>query len=154
MLSRSEAITDIFTRHGDDAVYITNTGYISRAVYDQYPGNKNIFYMQGSMGLAPCIGLGLAKSTKKDVIVLSGDGALLMHYGITFNIEEARLVNLFVYVLDNGCHESVGSYPCASIPDSIPGVDKIYKITCDGKLDRVKWNCKANTSNVKEFICS
>jgi len=152
MLSRSEAITDIFTKHGNDAVYITNTGYISRAVYDLYPNNKNIFYMQGSMGLAPCIGLGLAKSTKKDVIVLSGDGALLMHYGITFNIEEARLVNLFVYILDNGCHESVGSYPCARLPKVIPGIDDIIKISCDGKLDRVKWNCQENTNNVKKFI--
>ena len=65
MLSRSEVIEDIFLAHGDEAIYITNTGYISRAVYDLFPDMKNIFYMQGSMGLAPCIGLGMAKSTNK-----------------------------------------------------------------------------------------
>ena len=54
MLSRREAINKIFDSH-PDAVFITNTGYISRAVYSEYPNNKNIFYMQGSMGLAPCI---------------------------------------------------------------------------------------------------
>jgi len=86
MLSRKEAINKIFDRHGDDTIYVTNTGYISRAVYNEYPNNKNIFYMQGSMGLAPCIGLGIAMNTDKNVVVLSGDGALLMHLGITHTI--------------------------------------------------------------------
>ena len=45
MLSRKEAINKIFDRHGDDSIYVTNTGYISRAVYNEYPDNKNIFYM-------------------------------------------------------------------------------------------------------------
>ena len=29
MTSRKEAIENIFKTHGDDAIYITNTGYIS-----------------------------------------------------------------------------------------------------------------------------
>ena len=41
MLSRENAIEYIFNRHSE-AVFITNTGYISRAVYDMYPKNKNI----------------------------------------------------------------------------------------------------------------
>ena len=88
MSSRKEAINKIFDEHGDKAIYVTNTGYISRAVYNEYPDNKNIFYMQGSMGLAPCIGLGMAMNTNKNVVVLSGDGALLMHLGITHTIAE------------------------------------------------------------------
>ena len=48
-----------------------------------YPDRKNIFYMQGSMGHAPCIGLGINLNTNKNVVVLSGDAALLMHLGIT-----------------------------------------------------------------------
>ena len=67
MLSRKEAINQIFEEHGDEAIYVTNTGYISRAVYNEYPNNKNIFYMQGSMGMAPCIGLGIAMNTDKDI---------------------------------------------------------------------------------------
>ena len=97
MLNRKEAINKIFEEHGEDAVYVTNTGYISRAVYNEYPNNKNIFYMQGSMGLAPCIGLGMAVNTDKDIVVLSGDGALLMHLGITHTIVEEKLDNLFVW---------------------------------------------------------
>tara|TARA_R100001591_G_C4293498_1_gene168401 strand:+ start:144 stop:608 length:465 start_codon:yes stop_codon:yes gene_type:complete len=152
MLSRKEAINNIFEKHGEDAIYVTNTGYISRAVYNEYPTNKNIFYMQGSMGLAPCIGLGIAMSSNKDVVVLSGDGALLMHLGITHTIAEQNLKNLFVYVLDNGCHESVGGYDCVELKDSSTGITEVIKISNDGKTDRVKLDCKTNTNQVKEFI--
>ena len=153
MLSRAEAIKEIFSIHGEDTVYVTNTGYISRAVYTLYPNKENIFYMQGSMGLAPCIGLGLAMNTDLDVVVISGDGALLMHYGIVFNIKEENLDNLHVYVLDNGCHESVGGYPCAKLPEEIPGITDIYKISNDGKCPRVGIECKENTKMVRRYIC-
>ena len=137
MLSRKEAIHKIFKIHGIDSLYITNTGYISRAVYNEFPSFPNILYMQGSMGIAPCIGLGIALNTRKNVITLSGDGALLMHLGITHTIRDYNLSNLFTYVLDNGCHESVGAYKCSNLENTYPGINKIYKISNDGKLPRV-----------------
>ena len=149
MLNRKEAITSIFGIHGKNALYVTNTGYISRAVYNEYPLNNNILYMQGSMGIAPCIGLGIALNTKKDVVVLSGDGALLMHLGITHTIRDYNLSNLFVYVLDNGCHESVGAYECSKLENTYPGINKIYKISNDGKLPRVGIK---SIENKKHFI--
>ena len=60
MLTRKEAIEYIFDRHGKNTVYVTNTGFLSRAIYNLYPNNKNILYMQGSMGLSPAIALGLS----------------------------------------------------------------------------------------------
>ena len=154
MLSRKEAINKIFDIYGDDAIYITNTGYISRAVYNEYPDNKNIFYMQGSMGMAPCIGLGMAMSSDKDVVVLSGDGALLMHLGITHTIRDESLNNLHIYVLDNGCHESVGEYKCSYLATNgyYPGVTEIIEISNDGKAPRVELGCVDNTNQIKEFI--
>ena len=137
MSSRKRAIEFIFERH-PDAVFVTNTGYISRAVYDMYPKSKNIFYMQGSMGLAPCIGLGMALNTDKEIVVLSGDAALLMHLGITHTIADKELGNLFVYVLDNGCHESVGGFFSSQLEDSYLGIDDIIPITKDGKKGRVE----------------
>ena len=153
MLSRKQAINKIFDKHGD-AIYVTNTGYISRAVYNEYPNNKNIFYMQGSMGLAPCIGLGMAMNTDKDVVVLSGDGALLMHLGITHTIRDENLDNLFVYVLDNHCHESVGKYDCSylALNGYYPGITEIIEISNDGKTDRVELDCETNTKQIKELF--
>ena len=152
MLSRNEAINMIFNRHSYDAIYVTNTGYISRAVYSQYPENKNIFYMQGSMGLAPCIGLGMALNTDKDIVVLSGDAALLMHLGITHTIADENLDNLYVYVLDNGCHESVGGFRCSAMEDNYVGVTEIIKISNDGKKGRVGLDCEINTEQIKELF--
>ena len=152
MLNRQEAIKKIFDLHGDEAVYVTNTGYISREIYDMYPENKNILYMQGSMGLSPAIALGIASNTDKDVIAFVGDASLLMHLGVTHTIRDADLKNLFVYVLDNGCHESVGKYDSANLEESYPGVNEIIKISCDGKKPRVKLSCQDNVENLLEFL--
>ena len=152
MLSRKEAIHKIFKSHGANALYITNTGYISRAVYNEFPSFPNILYMQGSMGIAPCIGLGIALNTRKNVVTLSGDGALLMHLGITHTIRDYNLSNLFVYVLDNGCHESVGSYKCSNLENNYPGINNIYKISNDGKLPRVGINSIENKKRFKTCL--
>jgi thiamine pyrophosphate-dependent acetolactate synthase large subunit-like protein len=151
MSNRENAIECIFDRH-TDAVFITNTGYISRAVYDMYPKNKNIFYMQGSMGLAPCIGLGMAANANKEIVVLSGDASLLMHLGITHTIADRCLDNLFVYVLDNGCHESVGEFWSSQLEDSYLGINEIISIENDGKKDRVKLDAKTNTKQIKDLF--
>ena len=49
MLCRQDVIKDIFHWHGQDSIYVTNTGFISRDVYNFFPNNKKNFYMQGSM---------------------------------------------------------------------------------------------------------
>jgi thiamine pyrophosphate-dependent acetolactate synthase large subunit-like protein len=152
MKSRKDAIREIINRHEDNAVYITNTGYISRAVYNEYPNNKNIFYMQGSMGMAPCIGLGIAMNSDKEIVVLNGDAALLMHLGITHTIRDENLKNLYIYVLDNGCHESVGKYKCSYLEDFYSGITEIIKISNDGKTDRVELSCIKNTNQIKELF--
>ena len=152
MLSREGAIRDIFEAHGEDAIYVTTTGFISRAVYNLFPNNKNIFYMQGSMGLAPAIALGIAEFTKKQVVAINGDGAHLMHLGLTHTIKDCKKENLFVYILDNGCHESVGEQKCSSLEDKYFGVDKIYKISCDGKTPRVKKGFKQNAREIIDLL--
>ena len=151
MNSRKSILKKIVKRH-KKGVFITSTGYISRAMYNLYPKKKNIFYMQGSMGLAPCIGLGMAANTDKDIVVISGDAALLMPLGITHTIVEKDLKNLFVYVLDNECHESVGEFECATLGNSLLGVNRVYKITTDGKKYRVGLDCKKNTKQIKELF--
>ena len=152
MRSRGAAIESIVTRHGQHAIYVASTGYVSRAVYDLYPGWTNILYMQGSMGLAPAIGLGIARSADVPVVVISGDGALLMHLGVTHTIRDQQLDNLFLYVLDNGCHESVGGQPCAGLVYDDPGATEIIKITCDGKPPRVVVSFEQNRRDVEAAI--
>ena len=149
---KTEVIKKIFKEHGPDAVYITNTGFLSRDVYSLFSENKNIFYMQGSMGLSPAIALGVAKNTNKEVVALVGDASLLMHLGATHTIRDEGLDNLFVYVIDNGCHESVGAYPCSRLESSYPGVDKIYKVKNDIKNSRVAISFEDNAKQIKDFL--
>lgn len=154
MKSRSDAIQEILSRHGRDSVYVASTGYLSRAVFGEAFPDYNVFYMQGSMGLAPAIGIGLALCTAKDVVVINGDGALLMSMGTTHTIREHALPNLFHYVLDNGCHESVGGQPCARLETSYPGVTQVLKISCDGRARRVQIEPAENTRLVSQRLYS
>ena len=51
MLSRKENNTVKFSKFMvNKSLYITNTGYISRAVYNQFPSLSNILYMTGKYG--------------------------------------------------------------------------------------------------------
>ena len=77
---RYEAIEDIMS-YVDEELVICNIGFPSRELYEINDRSRN-FYMIGSMGLASSIGLGLALSKPHEkVIVIDGDGSLLMNMG-------------------------------------------------------------------------
>lgn len=102
---------DVMRRIADlapDAALVATTGYTGRelfAVADR-PGN---FYMQGSMGHAASLALGVALSRpQRTVVVLDGDGAALMHLGAMSTIGQQAPENLVHVILDNGVHESTG----------------------------------------------
>jgi phosphonopyruvate decarboxylase len=152
MKARDEAIREILERHGPEAVYVASTGYVSRAVHALAGDDHTVFYMQGSMGLAPAIGLGIALNVSRPVVVLNGDASLLMALGSTHTIRDRAPANLFHYVLDNGCHESVGGQPSAPLEDGYPGVTEIVKVERAGKPPRVAVEPEENTRLVREFL--
>ncbi|WP_170220689.1 phosphonopyruvate decarboxylase [Amycolatopsis cihanbeyliensis] len=86
---------------------VATTGYTSRALYglDDRP---NHFYMPGSMGCAPAIGVGLATASRHPVAVFDGDGALLMRMGTLATAGRYVRTPFLHIVLDNGQHESTG----------------------------------------------
>jgi len=89
-------------------------GYIGRAgcaVRDR----DECFYMIGSMGLAASIGLGVALAQpRRRVLVLDGDGNVLMNLGTLATIAAARPANLLHVCFDNGAHASTGAQPTIS----------------------------------------
>lgn len=104
----SGAVVRLVTELADDAPVIATTGYTGRELFgiDDRPRN---FYMQGSMGHASSIALGVALTKPdKTVVVLDGDGAALMHLGTLSVIGDQAPANLLHVVLDNGIHESTG----------------------------------------------
>ena len=90
-----------------DAVIIAPTGLASREIYDLKDSPAH-FYMMGSMGHAAAIGLGVAQTTDRPVVVLDGDGSILMRLGTLAFAGAMAPANMLHIVVDNGVHESTG----------------------------------------------
>ena len=107
-MARYEAIQKIMENITDEAV-ICNIGFPSRELYEIHDRSKH-FYMIGSMGLASSIGFGLALSKpNEDVVVIDGDGSLLMNMGSLVTIFANNPSNLTWIVIDNGAYGSTGN---------------------------------------------
>ncbi len=87
---------------------VCNIGFPSRELY-HIKDSSTHFYMLGSMGLASSIGLGIAMSSKRKVVVFDGDGSILMNLGSLVTIFNQNPNNLILIVLDNECYGSTGS---------------------------------------------
>jgi sulfopyruvate decarboxylase subunit beta len=70
--------------------------------------------MLGSMGLASSVGLGISLLTSKQVVVIEGDGSLLMNLGGLTTIAREDPSNLTILAIDNGAHGSTGNQPTAT----------------------------------------
>jgi sulfopyruvate decarboxylase subunit beta len=91
-------------------VVVSNLGWPSKELYAVKHQTSN-FYMLGSMGMATPIGLGIALSSKKDVVVIDGDGSLLMNPGTLATTAFASPANLTIVAIDNGAYGSTGNQP-------------------------------------------
>lgn len=70
------------------------------------------FYLQHAMGLAPAVGLGIALSQpERKVVVLDGDGSLLMNLGGLATLARQAAGNLTHIVFDNESYVSIGGFP-------------------------------------------
>jgi sulfopyruvate decarboxylase subunit beta len=75
----------------------------------------NFFYLQHAMGLASSTGLGLALCLPRQrVVVLDGDGSVLMNLGSFTTLARYRPKNLVHVVFDNESLLSVGGFPTAT----------------------------------------
>lgn len=124
--SREEALAallHLLNRGGHTApAVISTTGKLSRELYeldDRDHQRRNRFYMVGSMGCAAGFGLGVARARpERRVVVLDGDGAILMKLGTLATVGHLAPKNLHHVVMDNGAYDSTGGQPTVS-----PGVD-------------------------------
>lgn len=107
MLTRIEAIERI-VEVLDDEIVVCNLGFPSRELYSIKDSSRH-FYMLGSMGMASSIGLGLALSQDRRVVVLDGDGSILMNLGGLVTAAAQAPKNLVIVLLDNRCYGSTGS---------------------------------------------
>jgi thiamine pyrophosphate-dependent acetolactate synthase large subunit-like protein len=109
-LDRREVVKAILDRRGD-ALVVTGLGsssYDAGAVAD----DARTFYLWGGMGGAAMIGLGLALAQPaRRVIVITGDGEMLMGLGSLATIGAERPANLSIVVIDNELYSETGMQP-------------------------------------------
>ena len=132
--SRARMIEAVLGLLTDQPVIICN-GFPSREAF-KLRDRPTHFYMIGSMGVAPAIGLGvaLAKPDKK-VIVLDGDGNVLMGMGTLATVGALKPKNLIHVVLDNEVYGSTGNQPTFS---RVVRLDQVAKAAGYVNVERVR----------------
>jgi thiamine pyrophosphate-dependent acetolactate synthase large subunit-like protein len=113
-MRRVQAIAALVAERGE-AVTITTEQAIGawRAVVpepiNEIPDHLDIV---GCMGSASTVALGIALARpERKVIIVDGDGSLLMQLGSLVTIAGAAPPNLFHFVFENGVYETSGSQP-------------------------------------------
>lgn len=91
-----------------DALVVTGLGSSAYDVFAAGDRDRN-FYLWGAMGGAAPLGLGLALARPQEkVVVITGDGEMLMGIGSLATIAAKRPPNLSIVVLDNGHYGETG----------------------------------------------
>lgn len=107
-VARSALVAAVVEAVEDTTPVLSTTGHMSRELFASGDRPAN-FYMQGSMGHLAAISLGVAKHTPaRKIVVLDGDGAVLMHAGALANLAGAQTGNVIHVVYDNGIYASTG----------------------------------------------
>lgn len=155
-MRRIEAIREIMKEIKNEIV-ISSTGMISRELYAVKDRSRN-FYMEGSMGCALAIGLGIAINSEHKVIVISGDGAVLMSLGTMVLHKKLNPSNLTHYILDNNSHSSTGGQPTSSDAidfEKLAPNTKVIKVSKEtGDSPRIPLSPKQITKRFRNAISS
>jgi len=110
-MTQLEALA-VLSRHRGERIVIATMASI--AVWPKLSDQPLDFsYMPSAMGQGPALGLGLALAQpERGVIVLNGDGSMLMNLGSLVTLAN-QPANVFVVVMDNGIYEVTGGQETA-----------------------------------------
>jgi thiamine pyrophosphate-dependent acetolactate synthase large subunit-like protein len=109
MMKRDECFK-VLARHVTDEIVIAS--YSGAVEWNELNPRALNYFSIGAMGLGSSHGLGLALGRPdRRVIVLDGDGSLLMNLGSLVSIAAAAPRNLVHFVCQNGTYEANGGHP-------------------------------------------
>src|SRR5215475_16076384 len=102
VLERSEAVPAVIGRH-EDFLIVVGLGGTACDVGAVTGDAAHVYSLGGAMGAACTMGLGLALARpEKRVLVVTGDGELLMNLGALATIAVMDPPNLSILCIDNG----------------------------------------------------
>lgn len=127
---RADALQAIYPEL-EDRIVVTIMGAVAAELYT-IGHRPNFFYLEHAMGLASSMGLGIALSMPEyQVIVLDGDGSLLMNLGTLSTMARYKPGNLLHIVFDNESLLSVGGFPTAtSTGTDLAGIARASGVPC------------------------
>ncbi len=135
---RSDALQAIYPEL-EDRIVVTIMGAVAAELYSL--GHRaNFFYLEHAMGLASSMGLGIALSMPEhQVIVLDGDGSLLMNLGTLSTMARYKPGNLLHIVFDNESLLSVGGFPTAtSSGTNLAEIARASGVPCVKEADTIQ----------------
>ena len=127
---REDALKTIYPEL-EQRIVVTIMGAVAAELYTL--GHRhNFFYLEHAMGLASSMGLGIALAmSEHKVIVIDGDGSLLMNLGTLSTMARYKPGNLLHIVFDNESLLSVGGFPTAtSTGTDLAGIARASGIPC------------------------
>jgi phosphonopyruvate decarboxylase len=108
LIDRRQAVPALIGRH-QDFLIVTGLAGTSRDIAALTGDGAHTYTMAGAMGGACLIGLGLALARRdKQVLVVTGDGELLMNIGSLATIAVMNPPNLSIVCVDNGHYGETG----------------------------------------------
>ena len=129
-ISKADVVEALVSITDDSTAIVSSTGVISRELHNFADRNLN-FYMVGSMGCTLSIGMGLASESDKKIVVLEGDGSVLMRMESLATVGTMKPDNLVHIVLIDKLYETTGGQQTNNIAfDEVIkgcGCQKIYK---------------------------
>lgn len=129
VLTREAAVQLVAASVPAEGAIVATTGKASRELFEyraaQGAGHHQDFLTVGSMGHAAQIALGInLGDPQRPVVVLDGDGALLMHMGSLAVIGQHAGPTFKHVVINNQAHDSVGGQPTPTTRLDIPQLAK------------------------------
>jgi thiamine pyrophosphate-dependent acetolactate synthase large subunit-like protein len=108
ILDRREAVPALLGRH-EDFLIVTGLAGTAKDIAALTRDGEHAFTMAGAMGAACMMGLGLALARPdRRVLVITGDGELLMNVGALATIAVMNPANLSIVCVDNGHYGETG----------------------------------------------
>ena len=108
LLDRREALPELLGRH-EDFLIVAGLSGASRDIAALTRNGPHAYIMLGAMGGACMIGLGLALARPdRSVLVVTGDGELLMNVSALATIAVMNPPNLAIVCIDNGHYGETG----------------------------------------------
>ena len=110
-IDRRELLPQLF-ENPDDYLFVSGLAGAAKDTSALTDDGDNLYTMAGTMGAAVPMGLGVAlNASDRKVVVVTGDGELLMGIGSLVTVASMAPANLSIVCIDNAQHGETGGQP-------------------------------------------